>query len=1754
MDWAREKIGSTFGYYYYLHTNMKKLKRNTKQLNSRVNYEVQRSRKRRRVEVELCQEDVRRIANDVQTLERLVQEVSWMNVFKCAELGKRVVEMNEEVEKLNKNGGFSKGWLIDDPTCGHAIPTAKSLVETNTSARNKEKIWNFLMDDAVRKIGVHGMGGIGKTTIMKHINDQLLDENFSDVIWVTVSRAFDIKNLQRQIAKELNIDLFDYKDELRSKIHNMLSKNKRYVLILDDLWKAFPLEEVGIPEPTRDNGCKLVLTTRLLEVCTKMNCKTVEMELLMEEEALNLFMKNVKGHQTVLTPKVKEIAKEVAKNCACLPLAIVTMAGCMRGVNDIHEWRNARKALQLMGKEERLFELLEFSYSRLKNEQDKHCFLYCALYPEDDDIHREELIEHWIAEDLICEMGNREAMFDEGHSILNKLIKTCLLVGGKSFGQECVWMHDLIRDMALKITSTSPRFMVRAGEGLKRVPHKDWAEDLERVSLMRNDIEELPSEPICPRLTTFLLRGNGSKVLRIPDSFFVHMRRLKVLDLSNTDIESLPNSISMLEDLHQLLLRKCYVLKYVPSLEKLKELKYFELTDSEIEEVPQGIEELVNLKKLRLDGNCNVKYVPSLEKLKALEHFQLTYCQIEEVPEGIEELVNLRELDLCWNHNLGMSPCRKLCRLTQLRYLGIGETKVIVSAEDLLCLKKLKVLYAQFHNVQELTKYVKSRQCKSLDRYDLVVGIVDENNQAKKQERVVWSPSFMYRSFGVDEVVLPSNIEDFHISRWDNHISLSDIQSLRAARSLRKFSIKECSKLESIFSSSCCSEDYHIPLTTIEKLSFTNLPNFRVLFDRVVPPHNISFNLKRLNFCKCPKIENIFSIVLLRNFPSLEELQVFDCKNVEEIIAEVEPSDQGGHRENDGSTITLRNLKILCLKSLPRLKSMYKGIMVCESLQIIKIWRCPMLKRLPISSHMNEDGEQTSTPPVLQHIRGEEEWWKSLEWDNPLTKTTLQPFFSRYYSEPMELQRDQGEENATVYDIIPNEYHQELQSDQGEELQSDQGEENAVVYDIIPNEYHQGPMELQRDQGGENATLCDIIPNEYHQGPMELQRDQGEENATVCDIIPNEYHQGPMELQRDQGEENASVCDIIPNEYHQGLMELQSYQGEENAIVYDIIPNKHHQGAKLLREEESDVFATKVPMQKPQYEATLGISDLLGKDESIIATGRRGGLSVDLDRLNNERKRVGLRRGVGLLMEPFSRKKFITKMADKLLHSLGKESSESILPAGKEVEDAALLFFHDMSALHVLDLSYTSIDSLPQSISRLNALQKLILRGCDFLMELPPEIGELTNLEVIDLEGTEIIYLPKEIAKLIKLSCLKVSFYRYANNYQESKHIDTIIPSASLSNLSRLNELSIDVNPDGDWWDVEVRTIIHDLCSLRELRTLKLYLPTIELLEELIRDSPSLIGPALTHFRLIVGRQVERFLSRLPHEVEEEFNNLEKSEKGLKYVNGEGIPIEIIEVLKHANAFFLEHHWTVNNLSEFGLQNMDKLKFCFLVECNELRTIIDAKQFYHEGDCEGDDTNESEQYSYFNEEMVLGSLQYLSIHYMKNMESICQGSVGKGCLSNLKFLALHTCLSLTTIFTVGMLRNLVNLEELIVEDCTKISSLVDLKNSDSKSGHFLPSLKKILLLELPKLVSISNGLCIAPKLERMVIFYCPKLVKLSTMEVSGKDLKVIKGENEWWRALKWHESDLSSDHQDYLASVFVPLRRDGDLMAQFTKD
>jgi disease resistance protein RPS2 len=447
-------------------------------------------------------------------------------------------------------------------------------------------------------------------------------------------------------------------------------------------------------------------------------------------------------------------------------------------------------------------------------------------------------------------------------------------------------------------------------------------------------------------------------------------------------------------------------------------------------------------------------------------------------------------------------------------------------------------------------------------------------------------------------------------------------------------------------------------------------------------------------------------------------------------------------------------------------------------------------------------------------------------------------------------------------------------------------------------------------------------------------------------------------------------------------------------------------------------------------------------------------------------------------------------------------------------------FFDHMSALQTLNLSRTGIKYLPDSIVRLVKLKRLFLNDCQRFMRLSPKVGELKQLEVLDLEGTEIMDLPQEIKKLTNLTCLKVSFYGYASDGSwRAVQSNAVVPCCVISALSQLEELNINVDPDNEWWDACVEAIVNEVCTLKRLETLKIYFPRVELLRHIQRNIPSLL-----QFRFTVGRHVKRIISRVPLDVEFE---LEQWERCLKYINGVGVPREIQNVLQHATAFFLDRHATAKKLSNFGVQNMEKLKCLVMGECNEVQVIID----------EEDDCNEIVSESSGTEKIVLESLEYLYVYYMKSLRSIWEGSVQKNSLFLLKSLTLRTCPQLTTIFTQGLLANLCNLEELKVEDCPCINSIVSCEiSAELKTSDFLPNLKKISLHYMPGLVSISSGLHIAPKLEWLSFYNCPNLKNPLVEEVSSTDLKKIKGERSWWEALEW-----SNGCPGYLDEIFVPI-------------
>ena len=51
------------------------------------------------------------------------------------------------------------------------------------------------------------------------------------------------------------------------RLYERLKNEENFLLILDDVWMRIDLDTLGVPRPEVHKGCKIILTSRLMEVC-----------------------------------------------------------------------------------------------------------------------------------------------------------------------------------------------------------------------------------------------------------------------------------------------------------------------------------------------------------------------------------------------------------------------------------------------------------------------------------------------------------------------------------------------------------------------------------------------------------------------------------------------------------------------------------------------------------------------------------------------------------------------------------------------------------------------------------------------------------------------------------------------------------------------------------------------------------------------------------------------------------------------------------------------------------------------------------------------------------------------------------------------------------------------------------------------------------------------------------------------------------------------------------------------------------------------------------------------------------------------------------------------------------------------------------------------------------------------------------------------------------------------------------------------
>ncbi|KAH9666557.1 Disease resistance protein SUMM2 [Citrus sinensis] len=158
-----------------------------------------------------------------------------------------------------------------------------------------------------------------------------------------------LERIQEDIGKKIRLPTDSWKNrsienEARD-IYNILSK-KKFLLLLDDVWESIDLTKVGVPLSNQKTESKIVFTTRFEEVCGKMEAqKKIKVECLGLEEALRLFQMKV-GEDTLEShPDIPKLAKTKAKECAGLPLALITVGQAMTCKKTPEEWRDAIEML-----------------------------------------------------------------------------------------------------------------------------------------------------------------------------------------------------------------------------------------------------------------------------------------------------------------------------------------------------------------------------------------------------------------------------------------------------------------------------------------------------------------------------------------------------------------------------------------------------------------------------------------------------------------------------------------------------------------------------------------------------------------------------------------------------------------------------------------------------------------------------------------------------------------------------------------------------------------------------------------------------------------------------------------------------------------------------------------------------------------------------------------------------------------------------------------------------------------------------------------------------------------------------------------------------------------------------------------------------------------------------------------------------------------------------------------------------------------
>ncbi|XP_026425203.1 putative disease resistance protein RGA1 [Papaver somniferum] len=438
-------------------------------------------------------------------------------------------------------------------------------------------------------------------------------------------------------------------------------------------------------------------------------------------------------------------------------------------------------------------------------------------------------------------------------------------------------------------------------------------------------------------------------------SVLKHLRYLRLTSLDLSELET-DKSINKLYNLESLVLNDMGIGVQIllTNIQSLEKLRYLEVSDTDMVELPDSVTSLSNLQTLDLN-NCALRFIPeSISGLKNLRFLNLSFNPIQELPVSVITLSNLETLDVssCKKFkalpesveglknlsifNFRMCPLLEALpedfgALTQLRFLNLHGTRISVLPESCANLNNLEfvdLFQCELpRNVKHLTKlrYFGHNWCDPPAVLGVGKLVFLQKLVYSVPETIINEPE---GNVGIEELGNLNFLEMLRIGNLQNVQEPIDAESadLKGKLNLRRLCLNFGEMKKKIKMKSC-----HLQV-----------------FEALQPPTSLrSLRIEYFNGCDLPTW-----MCVPYGLPNLVELKLISCKGIKQLPASIGQLPCLGHLDLTGLS-SLKSLDIsgfaslidLLLTDMFRLEELSYSY---PCLQYLKIIRCKRLAEIPL--------------------------------------------------------------------------------------------------------------------------------------------------------------------------------------------------------------------------------------------------------------------------------------------------------------------------------------------------------------------------------------------------------------------------------------------------------------------------------------------------------------------------------------------------------------------------------------------------------------------------------------------------------------------------------------------------------------------------------------------------------------------------------------------------------------------------------------